>query len=116
MADDLLEREQTMQRDVLLVATAGASLLNGQSWSPLFDPVFFLMRPFVAPIVASPLILFYLSSIFVSLMTLLIAGIPAALYERFRGQTESSPISIGIWFVTTVLLSYPSLASLFSDL
>ena len=116
MADDLLEREQTMQRDVLLMATAATSLLNGQSWSPLFDPVFFLMRPFVAQIVTSPLILFYLSSVFVSLMTLLIAGIPAALYERYRGETQSSPMSIGIWFVTTALLSYPSISSFFSDL
>ena len=109
MADDLLERERTMQRDVLLVATAAASLLNGQSFSPWFDSVLILLRPFIAQLISSPLVLLYLTSIFISLMTLLLAGIPAALYERLRGHRESSPLSIGIWLVTTLLLTVPTI-------
>ncbi len=107
--DDMQERQETMQRDVLLVATAAVSLLNGLHFSPLFDPVFFLLRPFVASFLSSPLVLFYLTSILISLMTLLIAGIPAALYERIRGHTQSTPISIGIWFVVTILLATPGI-------
>ncbi|MDX2154983.1 MAG: hypothetical protein SFW09_00620 [Hyphomicrobiaceae bacterium] len=107
--DDLHHREQTMQRDVLLVATVSASLLNGMHFSPLFDPVLFLLRPFVASILASPVVLFYLTSILISVMTLVIGGIPAAMYERFRGHAESTPLSIGIWLVATLVLALPGI-------
>lgn len=109
MADDMEDREQAMQQDVLLIATAGLSLLNGQSSSPIFDPVLYLLRPFIAQIVSSPILLFYLTSLFLSVMTLLLAGVPAAIYERIRGLKESSPVSIGIWFAVTLLLTLPTL-------
>ena len=48
MIDEMDERQQTMQRDVLMIATAAVSLVNGQGFSPVFDPVFFLLRPFIA--------------------------------------------------------------------
>lgn len=107
--DDLKHREEAMQRDVLMVVAAGASLLNGMHFSPLFDPVLFLLRPFVASLLASPIILFYFTSIFISVMTLLLAGIPAAIYERLRGQTQSTPVSVGIWAVVTVILALPGI-------
>lgn len=111
--DDLSQRETTMQRDVLLVATAGLSLLNGMHFSPIFDPVAILLKPFVAgTLLATPLVFLYLASIFCSLMTLLIAGIPAAIYERLKGQSDSSPVSLGIWLAATALLTLPSLLGL----
>jgi hypothetical protein len=100
------EREQVLKRDVLLVATAGLSLVNGMHFSPWFDPVAILLKPFVAgTFLASPLVFLYLTSIFISLMTLLLAGVPAALYERFKGERESTPTSLFIWFAGTLLLS-----------
>lgn len=107
--DELQHREETMQRDVLLVAAAAASLVNGMHFSPLYDPVFFLLRPFVAPVLSSPIVLLYLTSLFISAMTLLIAGVPAAIYERVRGHAESTPLSIGIWLVGTLVLASPGL-------
>ncbi len=107
---DMDEREQLMKRDVLLVATAGASLLNGMHFSPLFDPVAILLRPFIAgTLLSTPLVSLYITSIFISLMTLLVAGIPAAIYERLKGQTDSSPVSLGIWLVCTLILTIPAL-------
>ena len=104
------ERQSMMQRDVLLVATAALSLLNGMHFSPWFDPVAILLKPFVAgTFLATPLVFLYLASIFISLMTLLIAGIPAALYERFTGARESTGVSLGIWLGATLVLSLPSL-------
>ncbi|MGH6814349.1 MAG: hypothetical protein ACREC6_01445 [Hyphomicrobiaceae bacterium] len=107
---DMEERERLMKQDVLLIATAACSLLNGMHFSPYFDPTAILLRPFLAgtPFV-TPMVFFYLTSIFVSLMTLLIAGIPAALYERLKGTQSSTPISLGIWLAGTVLLAIPSL-------
>ena len=106
-------REELLRQDVMLIATAAASLLNGMQFSPYFDPVFILLRPFIAgTLLSTPLVLFYLTSIFISLMTLLIAGVPAALYERFRGAQESTATSIGIWLGCTILLAIPSLVAL----
>jgi len=116
MTEESLERQQTMQRDVLLVATAAFSLLNGQSFSPMFDPVLFLLQPFIAQLVTSPILLFYLTSLFLGLMTLIFAGIPAALYERLRDHQESTPISIGIWLVATILLTLPTIMAWFGDM
>jgi len=110
MQHDMDNREQVMKRDVLLVATAGLSLVNGMHFSPWFDPVAILMKPFIAgTFFATPLVFLYIVSIFVSAMTLLIAGVPAALYERFRGLTETDPNALYIWFVCVLLLSTQAL-------
>ena len=115
MTDEMHERQDTMQRDVLLVATAATSLLNGQGFSPIFDPIFFLLRPFIAgTFLSTPLVFFYVTSLFISLMTLLIAGVPAAIYERVRGFQSSTPISIGIWLIATALLSFPAVLAYFT--
>ena len=45
-------------------------------------------------------------------MTLLIAGIPAALYERILRLRTSTPVSMGIWLVATVLLSIPTIRNI----
>ncbi len=100
------EREATMKRDVMMVATAGLSLINGMHFSPWFDPVAILMKPFIAgSVFSTPLVYLYLVSIFVSAMTLLIAGVPAALYERWRGLNETNPTSLYIWFAATLLFT-----------
>jgi len=103
-----------MQRDVLLVLLAGLSLLNGTYASPWLDPAFFLLGPFAASFgVSSPLVLLYLTSLFVSLLTLLLAGIPAAIFERTRGLDDSTPASLGIWAGGVALLSLPTVIGFF---
>ncbi len=109
---DMQQREETMKRDVTLVATAGLSLVNGMHFSPWFDPVAILLKPFIAgTFLGTPLVFLYLTSIFISVMTLLIAGVPAALYEWFRGLKESNPTSLYIWLGCTALLSGHALLS-----
>lgn len=111
MAESPEPRRATLLRDAMMLAAAGLALLNGQAWSPLFDPVLFLLQPFMAPLVSHPLVLFYLTTLFISLATLLLAGVPAAIYERARGQGASTPISVGIWLGATIVLSLPTLAN-----
>ena len=99
------QRQDTMQMDVMLVATAGLSLLNGMSSSPVLLPFVVLLKALLAgSILANPLVLTYLASLLASATTLLIAGIPAALYERAGEQPGSDPVSIGIWLGGTLLL------------
>ncbi len=102
---DMQERQDTMQKDVMLVATAGLSLMNGMNWSPVLFPFVVLLKAlFAGSILSSPLVLTYLASMLASATTLLIAGVPAALYERAKGLTDSSPMSIGIWLAGTLVL------------
>ena len=102
---DMQERQDTMQKDVMLVATAGLSLMNGMNWSPVLFPFVVLLKAlFAGSILSSPLVLTYLASMLASATTLLIAGVPAALYERAKGLKDSSPMSIGIWLAGTLVL------------
>lgn len=103
-------RQDMMQRDVLLMVTAGLSLLAGMHFSPYFDPVLFLVKPFAASFfISSPLLLLYFTSLLISLMTLLIGGVPAALYERAKGLEQSTPTSIAIWLGGVALIAAPAL-------
>jgi hypothetical protein len=108
--NEMDDREEAMKRDVALVATAGLSLVNGMHFSPWFDPVSILLKPFlVGTFLGTPLVFLYLTSIFISVMTLILGGIPAALYERFRGLEESNSRSLFIWLAATALLSSSAL-------
>lgn len=103
--DDMHHRQEMMQKDVMLIATAGLSLMNGMTWSPVLLPFVVLLKALLAgTILTSPLVLTYLASILASATTLVLAGVPAALYERAKGLEESSPMSIGIWLIATIVL------------
>ncbi len=97
-------------RDVPLAATVGVSIVNGLDFSPVFDSVSFFLYSFAreSPIYDGELF-FYLTSVVISLMTLLLAGIPAALYERVRGLQQSTPGSLAIWLLATALLTLPAI-------
>jgi hypothetical protein len=83
--------------------------VNGLDVSPLYDPVFFLLRPFVPPPVSYPAVLYYVTTVFIAAMTLALAGIPAALFERWRGHRRSTRLSLGIWLAFALILSLPGI-------
>lgn len=105
-----MERETLMQRDGILVGIAGFSLVNGMHVSPWFDPVYILMRPFTPTlIVSSPLLTFYFTSLFISVMSVALAGVPAAIFERMTGRKESDTTSLLIWLAFVLLFAIPAL-------
>ena len=113
MRDDLQDRQNLMQRDVMLMVIAGLSLVNGMHFSPYFDPAFLLLRPFAAGFfVTSPLVLLYLTSLFVSILTVAIGGVPAAVIERLRGYETSTPGTLKIWAAGVVVVTAPTLIGL----
>jgi hypothetical protein len=99
----------------VLGATAIAAF-NGTFFSPIFDSIFYYLDTFArgTPFYSQQLYL-NLTSAFIAVMTLLIAGIPAALYERMRGLEASTPVSLGIWLLATVLLTLPTILRAFGD-
>jgi hypothetical protein len=54
----------------------------------------------------------YLSSLGLSTVTLMLSGVPAALYERHIQAKESTPISLGLWLVGAVLMSLPAVPNM----
>jgi hypothetical protein len=61
-----------------------------------------------------PLTLMF-SSLMVSTATIILAGIPAALYERFVDAKDDSTVtSLWIWLAGTAILTLPAIGNFFS--
>jgi hypothetical protein len=104
-------------RYLALSACVLLAVFNGSLYSPIYDSIDQLLYLFsrsslhVGPLPLQP----YRTSIFIAAMTLMIAGIPAALYERIRGLNDSTPLSAGVWLLTTLLLTLPTLRQAAGD-
>jgi len=109
--DDMQSRERPLRQDMLIVGILGASVLNGMHISPWFDIAFLLTKPFfdVSFFITSPLIIFYFTSLLLSTLTVMLAGVPAAVFERVTGRKETDAVSLGIWLACAVLLNIPAL-------
>jgi len=95
-----------MDRDTLFIAISLVCIANGilspvivipYALSPIWMPAF-------VPITASTAA--YGASLMVSLATLVLSGIPAALYERLGGRGGIG--SMLVWLVGALLLSLPA--------
>ena len=95
----------------IFAAIALVALFNGL-FSPLVAVAWKLM-PLLFPIlVAAPTpLVFVSSSIALALVTLVLSGLPAAIYERATGE-RASPISMGIWLMAAIFLSLPAFSVL----
>ena len=74
----------------------------------VFPFVFVLMPAFF---LSSLSVLLFLSSILFATLTLIVGGIPAALYERWSGAKESNNISMWLWLAGVGLLTLPAAAN-----
>lgn len=55
-------------------------------------------------------VLIYASSLLIATVTLMLSGVPAALYERLSGTRQATIPSMTIWLVSAVLLTVAGLA------
>jgi hypothetical protein len=60
-----------------------------------------------------PLTLMF-ASLMVSTATIILGGIPAAVYERAKAATDSTDISLWIWLAGTAILTIPAIGNFFS--
>lgn len=109
--DDMNARERILKQDMLLVGIVGLSVLNGMHFSPWLDIAFLLTRPFfqVTFWISSPLLIFYFTSLALATLTIMLAGIPAAIFERMTGRKETDTTSLYIWLGATIVLTIPAL-------
>lgn len=99
-----------MQRP-LIVATVLLAIING-IFSPgvLFVFIFYqLWYPSFLPATIETVTT--ISSLILSTLTLMAAGVPAALYERLRGGATDE-ISAAIWLAAAAALTLPALPNL----
>lgn len=101
-----------MDRQSLLVVILTVAVVNG-----IFSPAIALALPLAVVwmpdfLPHEPSWAFYFSSLLVSSATLLLSGVPAALYERLIEQDEASLVSMYIWLGAVILLSLPALGTL----
>lgn len=107
--NDMEHREQLLRQDGYFLGIATLSLVNGMDFSPYFEPGMVLMRPLLFSFsISSPLLVFYFTSLLLALSTVVIAGVPAALFERWTGRNASDGTSLLIWMGCTAALALPS--------
>lgn len=93
----------------LFVAVLGVTLLNGFV-SPMV-PLVFILAPIWMPEFApqTPTAILYGTSLIVSVSTLVLSGVPAALFERFTGREDTDIASMLVWLCAASLLTLPGL-------
>jgi len=102
-----------MDRNAYFVAIAFFGMING-----LFNQTWVLFALLHVQIL-SPALLFgsvpltlMFSSLMVSTATIVLAGIPAAIYEHIAGvKDDSTDVSMWIWLAGTGLLTLPAVGS-----
>ena len=104
-----------MERHWYYIGIAFFGMING-----IFNQLWLLFALIHVQIL-SPALLFgsipltlMFSSLMVSTATLILAGIPAALYEHYVGAKEdSTEVSLWIWLAGTALLALPAIGNFF---
>lgn len=102
-----------MDRQYYYIAIAFFGMING-----LFNQVALLFAILHVQILA-PALLFgstgltlLMSSLMVSTATIILGGIPAAIYERVTSSDrESSLVSLWIWLAGTAMLTLPAIGN-----
>jgi hypothetical protein len=94
----------------LFVLVLGVTLVNGMI-SPML-PLLAALAPVWLPdfFEPTPQTVFYGASLMVALGTLVLSGVPAALFERISGLKETTQASMLVWLGAAALLTLPSLA------
>ena len=102
-----------MERHFYFIGIAFFGMING-----LFNQLFLVFALLHVQILA-PALLFgstgltlLFSSLMVSTGTIIVAGIPAAIYEHVTGQKDDSDVvSLWIWLACTGILTLPAMGN-----
>ncbi|ARQ00006.1 hypothetical protein [Pseudorhodoplanes sinuspersici] len=100
------------ERSFYYIGIAFFGMING-----IFNPLFFFVFQISVYLMAEPLFgstaaIAYFSSLMLSTGTVILGGIPAALYERFIGaKNDSTVTSLWIWLAGTAILTLPAIGN-----
>ena len=98
-----------MSRNLYYIGIAFFGMINGifnQLWL-IFALVY--VQTFAAPLLfGSVSLTLMFASLMFSTATVILGGIPAAIYERVTGASDSNDASLWIWLAGTALLTLPA--------
>lgn len=103
------ERQFTVVRLILLAGVIAIAIFNGRGFSPAFDPLLYLLTPFLrgTPL-GTQMGFYYTTSVLLSLMTFMFSGLAATLYERLLRRRTSTVVSLFLWLGAAAVFTYPA--------
>jgi hypothetical protein len=104
-----------MSRNFYFIGIAFFGMINGIFNQLALVFALLYVQPLVGPLLfgSVPLTLMF-ASLMVSTATVILGGIPAAIYERLTGAPDSNDISLWIWLAGTGLLALPAIGNFFA--
>lgn len=101
-----------MERHWYYIGIAFFGMVNGM-FHPLRVMTYIFTKVLMTvPLFGSEALIFYFSSLMLATATIIIAGIPAAIYERVVGAKEdSTEASLWIWLAGTAVLTLPAVGN-----
>ena len=100
-----------MSRNLYYVGIAFFGMINGLPFfSPLYLPTFgYSAQLMAAPLFGNLSLIAYFASLMLSTGTVILAGIPAPIYESHVGaKDDSTDTSLWIWLAGTAILAIPA--------
>jgi hypothetical protein len=100
------------ERNFYYIGIAFFGMING-----IFNPFFFFAFQICVYLMAAPLFestaaIAYFTSLMLSTATVILGGIPAAIYERLIGAKDDSTVtSLWIWLAGTAILTIPAIGN-----
>ena len=103
-----------MDRNLYYIGIAFFGMING-IFNPLMPLAYVFSKVLMyVPLFGSESLIFYFASMMLSTATIILGGIPAAIYERIQGATDdSTEASLWIWLAGTALLTIPAMGRFF---
>ena len=99
-----------MERNFYYIGIAFFGMINGV-FNPLIVFAYVWAKVFMSyPLFEVEALIFYFASLMLSTATIILGGIPAAIYERFAGiEGDSTITSLWIWLAGTAILTIPAI-------
>jgi len=105
-----------VNRNFYFIGIAFFGMING-----IFNQLSLIFTLLYVQLLAGPLLFGSLSltlmfaSLMISTATIILGGIPAAIYERFAGAKEDSTVtSLWMWLAGTAILTIPAIGNFFT--
>ena len=93
-----------------MAAIMAIAIVNG-IFSAFFVVTSQVMVTAILPplLLAGPVVVAFIASLIAATATIILAGVPAAIFERATQRTTTDAASYSVWLVTTIALSFPAL-------
>ncbi len=104
-----------MSRSFYFIGIAFFGMINGIFNQLALVFALLYVQPMAGPLLfgSVPLTLMF-ASLMVSTATVILGGIPAAIYERLTGASDSNDVSLWIWLAGTAILALPAIGNFFA--